>query len=78
VKADGSRCYEYVLVYTDGILCVSCDPKAILCRLDQHFMIKAGSISPPTQYLGASVGKYKLENDGDGCWYMASHQYVAG
>ena len=75
-KPDGSRYYEYVLVYTDDILCVSCDPKAILCRLDQHFMLKAGSIGPPTQYLGASVGKWKFEN-GEQCWYMGSDQYVA-
>jgi hypothetical protein len=39
-------------------------------------MLKAGSIGPPTQHLVASVGKCKFEN-GDECWYMASHQYVA-
>jgi hypothetical protein len=74
-KADGTRYYEYVLVYTDDILCVSCDPNAILCHLDQHFMLKPGSIGPPTQYLGSSVGKYKFSN-GDECWYMGSDQYV--
>ena len=74
-RADGSRYYEYVLVYTDDILCISCDPKAILCHLDQHFMLKPGSIGPPTQYLGSSIGKYKF-SDGDECWYMGSDQYV--
>jgi Reverse transcriptase (RNA-dependent DNA polymerase) len=35
-RPDGTRYYEYVLVYTDNILCLSCDPKSILCQLDQH------------------------------------------
>jgi hypothetical protein len=75
-KADGTRYYEYVLVYTDNILCVSCDPNAIFCHLDQHFMLKPGLfIGPPTQYLGSSIGKYKFLN-GDECWYMGSDQYV--
>ena len=74
-RPDGSRYYEYVLVYTDDILCVSCDPSTILVHLDQHFMLKHGSIGPPTQYLGSSIGKYKFA-DGDECWYMGSDQYV--
>jgi hypothetical protein len=62
-KPDGVRYYEYyVLVYTDDILCVSCDPNAVLTNLDQYFLLKHGSIGPPTQYLGASVGKFKLPN----------------
>jgi Reverse transcriptase (RNA-dependent DNA polymerase) len=74
-RSDGSRYYEYVLVYTDDILSVSCDPNAVLTSLDQHFLLKPGSIGPPTQYLGASVGKYKFPG-GDECWYMGSDQYV--
>jgi Reverse transcriptase (RNA-dependent DNA polymerase) len=74
-RPDGTRYYEYVLVYTDDILCLSCDPKSILCQLDQHFLLKPDSIGPPTQYLGASIGRYKFE-DGDECWCMGSEQYV--
>jgi hypothetical protein len=50
-RADGTRYYEHVLVYTDDILCLSCDPSAILCHLDQHFLLKPGSVGPPMQYL---------------------------
>jgi Reverse transcriptase (RNA-dependent DNA polymerase) len=60
-RADGSRYYEYVLVYTDNILCLSCDPKALLDHLDQHFLLKPGSIRPPTQYFGVSISKYKVQ-----------------
>jgi hypothetical protein len=74
-RPDGTRYYEYVLVYTDNILCLSCDPKSILCQLDQHFLLKPDSIGPPTQYLGSSIGRYKFE-DGDECWCMGSEQYV--
>jgi hypothetical protein len=75
-RSDGTRYYEYVLVYTDDILSLSCDPNATLCHLDQHFLIKPGSMGPPTFYLGATIGKYKF-GEGDECWYMGSEQYVA-
>ena len=75
-RPDGTRYYEYVLVYTDDILCLSCDPAATLCHLDQHFLIKPGSQGPPTFYLGATIGRYKF-GDGDECWYMGSEQYIA-
>jgi Reverse transcriptase (RNA-dependent DNA polymerase) len=74
-RADGSRYYEYVLVYTDDILCLSCGPKAILDHLDQHFLLKPGSIGPPMQYLGASISKYKHAS-GDKSWSMGSQQYI--
>jgi Reverse transcriptase (RNA-dependent DNA polymerase) len=75
-KANGERYYEYVLVYTDDMLAASMKPKDILEKIDQHFLLKDGSIGPPKQYLGSSIGKYKFEN-GDECWWMGSEQYVA-
>ena len=51
VKADGTKYWEYILVYTDAILCLSMDPSAMLCTLDQHFLLKPGSIGKPSKYL---------------------------
>ena len=74
-QLDGQDYYEYVLVYIDDILCVSCNPKSILWHLDQHFMLKKGSMAEPTQYLGAKIKRWTHE-DGKPCWAMGLEQYV--
>jgi len=78
-KPNGEKYYEYILVYTDDILCVSTNPKELLGFIDQNFLLKKGSIGEPTQYLGASVSKYTVWDD-EGkevvCWSMSSKQYV--
>lgn len=75
-KPNGEPYYEYLLVYTDDVLCISMDPNKILCYLDQHFLLKPDSIGPPKQYLGASVSKYKVPDGAEECWCMGSEQYV--
>jgi hypothetical protein len=75
-KPDGTRYYEMVLVYTDDILCVSMDPNSILCRLDQHFLLKEGSIGKPTRYLGSTIGQHTFPGDDKPCWSMSSNEYV--
>ena len=74
-KTDGFKHYEYVLVYTDHILCISMSADAILDKMDQEFLLKKNSIGEPKQYLGASVKKFQKE-DGTWCWAMGSEQYV--
>ena len=64
------------MVYTDDILCLSTDPKSVLCYLDQHFLLKPGSLGKPTQYLGASVKEYNLPGSTKPCWAMGSEQYI--
>lgn len=77
VKATGEPYYEYVLVYTDDLLCVSCKPRDILTSLDQHYLLKPDSICIPTQYLGAQIGKYVLKDEPDRPrWFMSSEKYV--
>lgn len=75
-KADGTQYYEMVLVYTDDILCVSMDPNSILCRLDQHFLLKEGSIGKPERYLGSTIGQHLFPGDEKPCWSMSSNDYV--
>lgn len=77
VKTDGTPYYEYLLVYTDDLLVLSQNPKDILNAMDQHYLLKEGSIGSPTQYLGAQVGEYRLSDDpGKKRWFMSSEKYV--
>ena len=75
-KIDGTPYYELVLVYTDDILCVSTKPDTILLHLDQHFLLKEGSIGKPERYLGAVIGQHQFEGDDKPCWSMSSSAYV--
>ena len=76
-KADGTRYYIYVLVYTDDILCVAEHPKAILDKLDQHFLLKPESRGRPKIYLGAEIGTHTFEGEsGKTYWTMGSQTYV--
>lgn len=75
-KADGTKYYEYVLVYTDDILVVSMNPKEIMAMLDQHYLIKPESIGPPTRYLGAKIGRYTIEGDDVEKWTMSAEDYL--
>ncbi len=54
-KDDGEQFYEYVLMYVDDILAISCDPKAILEEVQKTFKLKNDRIEPPEFYLGAKL-----------------------
>jgi Reverse transcriptase (RNA-dependent DNA polymerase) len=56
-KSQG-KLYEYVLVYTDDILCISLDPANVLNCINQHYLLKPDSIGVPKTYLGAEVSEY--------------------
>jgi hypothetical protein len=42
-KLNGDTYYEMLLVHTDDLLCISEDPKSILTKLDQHYLLKKDS-----------------------------------
>jgi hypothetical protein len=69
-NADGMDCYHYTLVYSDDLLVVADDPKRYLALLENHFVLKEGSVGPPEQCLGAQIGKYQLA-DGSFAWYQS-------
>jgi Reverse transcriptase (RNA-dependent DNA polymerase) len=76
-KNDGSEYYELVLVHTDDLLVVSHQAQSILTQLDQHYVLKPGSIGPPKVYLGVEVGHYVLDDDPTkNRWYLSSDKYV--
>ena len=63
-------CHHYILVYSDDLLVVADNPKYYLEKLEAHFALKEDSVGPPTQYLGAQIGRYQLE-DGTHCWFQS-------
>ena len=76
IKSDGSKCYDYVLLYVDDALVVSENVESILRNeLGRNFELKEESISPPDHYLGGKVRKVQLEN-GVYAWAFSSSQYV--
>jgi hypothetical protein len=71
------KLYEYVLVYTDDLLCISLKPQDILNSLDQHYLLKPESIGVPKTYLGAEISEYRLpDNPENPRWAMSSSKYV--
>jgi hypothetical protein len=76
-NSDGNPVWEYVLVYSDDFLVIAKDPGAIIAEIDKRFKIKEGSCGEPTQYLGAAISKYQLQ-DGSWAWAMSSDTYVKG
>ena len=75
MKPDGTKYYEYLLVYVDDILCISHNTKAIMDELAALYRLKEGSVGPPERYLGADTKKTQA-NSGLECWAMSSDSYV--
>ena len=76
IKSDGSKCYDYVLLYVDDALVVSENAEYVLRNeLGRYFEQKEESIGPPDHYLGGKVRKVQLEN-GVYAWAFSSSQYV--
>ena len=76
IKNDGSKCYDYVLLYVDDALVVSENAEFILRNeLERYFELKEESIGPQDHYLGGKVRKVQLEN-GVNAWAFSSSQYA--
>ena len=76
IKSDGTKCYDYVLLYVDDALVVSENAESILRNeLGRYFELKEESIGLPDHYLGGKVRKVQLEN-GVNAWAFSSSQYV--
>ena len=76
IKSDGTKCYDYVLLYVDDALVVSKNAESILRNeLGRYFELKEESIGPPDHYLGGKVRKVQLEN-GVYAWAFSSSQYI--
>jgi len=72
---DGTRYWEYMLLYTDDCLSISRLPRKALEDLGKYFTLKPGSIGPPKIYLGGKVSQIDLPN-GSKAWAFSASQYV--
>ena len=76
IKADGSQCWEYVLLYTDDVLVISEQGEHILRQeIGKYFVLKPESIGPPKIYLGGQLRLVTLEN-GAKAWAVSSSKYT--
>ena len=76
LKADGTKYWEYVLLYVDDVLVVSDRGEELLRKeIGKYFKLKENSIGPPKIYLGGHMRKVTLEN-GMKAWTFSSSQYV--
>ena len=77
-KEDGTDYWEYVLLYVDDALCISCNGRNVLeMEIGRYWDIKEGSIGPPKIYLGNKTSQVVLDN-GVSAWAFSSSQYVQG
>ena len=74
VKSDGEKYYEYVMMYIDDILALSCDARMILEEIRGTFKFKNDKIEVPHYYLGAKLQKKPI--NGMHCWTITSQEYV--
>ena len=61
--SDGSKYWEYVLLYVDDVLIVSEHGEKVLREeLGKYFELKEESIGPPSFYLGGKLRKVTLDS----------------
>ena len=76
MKPDGTKYYQYVCIYVDDILITSHNPKEAMSVIGEHFELKAGSVGPPSMYLGTDT---KLRKDSQGYpqyWNLGANSYL--
>ena len=73
IKSDGTKCFDYVLLYVDDALAVSENAESILRNeLGRYFELKGWT---PRSLLRRPIRKAQLEN-GVNAWAFSSSQYV--
>ena len=62
IKSNGTKYYEYMILYVDVGLAISEAPKEAVLQLDKFFKMQQRSIAPPNIYLGGKAKKMRLMN----------------
>jgi hypothetical protein len=77
-KPDGTKYYEYILVYVDDVLIISHAPDEHLKVIQANYELNPSSIGPPTRNLGADVEKVQKPKDPSGreYWSFSARTYV--
>jgi hypothetical protein len=76
IKTDGTQYYEYLLIHTDDLLCLSEKSKECLDEINGYFLLKPDSIGEPTTYLGGQISRYYIDGDPKPKWAYGSEKYV--
>ena len=74
-NSNGEPYYSYILNYVYNVLVISKEAGSILARIGKYFKLKAGSVGPPTNYLGTKLCLTILPNV-IFAWDMSPSQYV--
>ena len=75
-RADGSKIWEYVLLYVDDCIIISHRAETTLINeIGKYFELKEESVGPPDIYLGGQMRMVQLSN-GVEAWAYGSAQYV--
>jgi hypothetical protein len=74
-KEDGTKYYEYLLVYVDDILVISMKPGPVMETIRQAYRLKEEPQAPST-YLGATVKPWNLPGESRPVWSMNCVQYL--
>jgi hypothetical protein len=76
-KPDGSKYYEYILVYVDDLLIISHQTTMIVNAIKKLYRLKDDVIGPPKTYLGAQVKQISLPYDTSKTqWAVSAEQYI--
>ena len=76
-KENGEKIWEYLLVYTDDLLCIALNPRDAIMEIDKFFSLKPSSIGEPKTYLGAEISQWVFPDEPDKkYWAMGSGKYV--
>jgi hypothetical protein len=76
IKANGTVYYEYLLIHTDDLLCLSERGKDCLDEINKYFLLKPESIGEPTTYLGGQISRWYIDGDPNPKWVYGSEKYV--
>ena len=55
IHSEGDPYYDYMLLYKDGLICVSDNAEILLMDMDTYFPLNTGSTNPPNIYPGGKV-----------------------
>jgi hypothetical protein len=75
VKPNGDEYYEMILAYVDDVLVISHEPERTMKQIQLKFKLKGDKYGPPTDYLGAMLGKMTTAN-GTECWTQSADKYL--
>jgi hypothetical protein len=73
-KGDGEKYFEYVLMYVDNILVISCDPEAILRDIQTIFNLKNDKMEASEFYQGTKLQEKPI--NGITCWTITRGDYL--